>query len=204
MRYAYALLGVGFLVIIGVFFLVGREEAVAPTTNDTNTPEVGMEETAFALSSPVFENGARLPALYTCDGERFFKSPPLLISGVPEGTKSLVLTMEDPDVPKELLPSGVFDHWVLYAIPPETREIPEGAEGIGTNGANGRDSLSYAGPCPSPDYEPTEHRYIFRLYALSGTLNFIKAPTKDEVLVALEGMILAQTELTGTYKRAAQ
>jgi Raf kinase inhibitor-like YbhB/YbcL family protein len=199
MKSGFAFLGLGLIAIAAAVFFFGPKSERVPDYQDNESPS--MTESALKLTSPAFKDGAAIPAKYTCDGERF-TSPPLTIYGVPEGTKSLVLLMDDPDVPKELVPSGVFDHWVLYAIPPEMAEIPEGAQGIGTAGANGRDALSYTGPCPPTEYEPTEHRYFFRLYALSGTLNFVKAPTKDEVLQAMQGMILAEAELMGTYDRA--
>jgi hypothetical protein len=152
----------------------------------------------FSLSSSAFENGALMPSPYTCDGANV--SPPLSISGVPSEATSLVLVMDDPDVPKELKPDGVFDHWVMYGIDPKTTEIPEGAL-TGALGLNGAGEPKYTGPCPPPQYEPSEHRYFFRLYAVDMTLNFIKAPTKAEVLMATEGRVIAAAELMGRYKR---
>ncbi len=189
MKYAYALLG---LVFIGIGIAVSYLQphaAVAPPHSIMST------STTLSLTSPAFENKGSIPSKYTCDENRFL-SPPLAITGVPAGTKSLALIMDDPDVPKNLIPSGVFVHWVLYNIPPETREIPEG-ESVGTAGGNGRDELSYTGPCP-PD---REHRYFFTLYALSRTLNFGTAPTKDELEQAMQGMIIEQTQVMGTYER---
>jgi Raf kinase inhibitor-like YbhB/YbcL family protein len=191
-KYAFAILGLGCLVVLAGLFLMNQKQEYAQTKKENTMNQHGT----LMLTSSAFREGAPIPAKYTCDGERF-TSPPLSITGVPEGTQSLVLIMEDPDVPKEFIPSGIFDHWVLYAISPDTREIPEGAEGVGTAGANSRDDLSYTGPCPP---EGT-HRYFFKLYALSGVLNFIKAPTKDEVVQAIQGMILDETELMGRYER---
>lgn len=157
---------------------------------------------ALTLTSTAFENNGRIPAKYTCDGEREL-SPPLLVSGVPEGAKSLVLIMDDPDIPAAVRESHgieVFDHWTLFNIPPDTREIREGAA-IGTPGLNGASSTGYVGPCPPPQHEPREHRYIFVLYALDGLLSFDETPTKQQVLDALAPMALAKATLIGRYSR---
>ena len=152
----------------------------------------------LTLTSPAFEKDARMPPKYTCDADNV--SPPLMISGVPEGTKSLVLIMDDPDVPRQLIPSGVFDHWVLYGIPPETTDILEG--GIaGTVGLNTARKDVYTGPCPPTEYEPTEHRYFFKLHALDTMLEFTKKPTKAEVEEAIQGRIIESTELMTRYDR---
>ena len=187
LRYSYALLGVGFLVIIGAVLILNPKEL---------TPHPAM----MTLTSPVFKDTETIPTRYTCDDQRTL-SPELKIDGVPKGTQSLILVIDDPDVPKQLKPDGVFDHWVVYGIPPETTEIPEGGA-LGAVGVNGRGEAGYTGPCPPPEYEPTTHRYIFTLYATDITLNFIKAPTKAEVLAAIEGHVLETAVLTGTYDRS--
>jgi Raf kinase inhibitor-like YbhB/YbcL family protein len=140
-----------------------------------------------------------IPSRYTCDDQRDL-SPALSISGVPEGTKSLALIMDDPDVPKALKPEGVFDHWVLFNIPSETAEIPEGGS-TGVVGANGVGQSAYTGPCPPPQYEPSTHRYIFKLYALDSMLSLGAGASKAQVEAAMQGHIIAQTELMGRYKR---
>jgi len=103
-------------------------------------------------------------------------------------------------VPKALHADGVFDHWVLFNIPAETREIPEGGS-VGVAGANGAGKNAYTGPCPPPQYEPSEHRYIFKLYALDSELPLRAGATKADVEKVMEGHIVAQTELVGRYKR---
>lgn len=193
----YFVLGLGFIVIIVGALFLSREEM---PVEEENAP--GYTE-HMEITSSAFAGGQPIPAQYTCDGTRTL-SVPLSIRGVPEEAQSLVLIMDDPDIPqvfKDQRGIDAFDHWVMYSIPPETTEIPEGAI-VGAQGLNGAGNEGYTGPCPPPEYEPTEHRYIFTLYALSGTLNFIKAPTKDEVLQAMQGMILAEAELIGTYDRA--
>src|SRR4051812_48295460 len=110
------------------------------------------------LTSAAFSEGGTIPPQYSCDGAN--KHPPLSFEGVPAETKSLALTMDDPDVPKSLMPSGVFDHWVVFNIPPKTTGVSEIDESLaGTYGSNGRGNQAYTGPCP-PD---REHRYFFRL-----------------------------------------
>jgi len=157
---------------------------------------------ALTLFSSAFEHNGKIPSKYTCDGDREL-SPPLVWSGVPEGTKSLVLIMDDPDIPEVFKKSrGIdsFDHWTLFNILPETREIAEGGV-VGTAGLNSAGNNKYTGPCPPPEYEPKEHRYIFVLYALSGILQFNKLPTKQQVLEALTSHLLAKAELVGRYSR---
>ncbi len=154
------------------------------------------------LTSSAFTNGGIIPAKYTCDGDSKL-SPPLAISGVPEGTQSLALIMDDPDIPevkKKEFGIEAFDHWTLFNIPPTTREIPEGGT-IGTSGATTRGDLHYIGPCPPPEYEPQEHRYSFKLYALSAPLTLKTGATKKEVLAALAPFIITETELVGRYSR---
>jgi len=180
---------------------------------------------ALTLGSSAFENNGTIPSEYTCDGDREL-SPPLSISGAPEGTKSFVLIMDDPDIPqiaKDKHGIEVFDHWVLYNIPADTTEIPEGSP-VGQSGLTTRGAPNYTGPCPPrfarseptmqiqvgscthepppPLYEPREHRYIFYLYALSGTLDFSAPPTAAQVREALAPMLLAETKLVGRYARA--
>jgi Raf kinase inhibitor-like YbhB/YbcL family protein len=148
------------------------------------------------ISSPAFGNGEKIPSKYTCDGQNI--SPPLEISQVPAGARSLVLIMEDPDVPKNLRKDGMWDHWVVFNMPADLQHIaeavtPPGIEGTGTNGKPG-----YMGPCP-PD---REHRYFFKLFALDTvSLALDGSATKADVLRAMTDHLLAQTELMGRYER---
>ncbi|MDO8566918.1 MAG: YbhB/YbcL family Raf kinase inhibitor-like protein [bacterium] len=155
---------------------------------------------AFSLTSSAFENSGTIPAKYTCDGDKKL-SPPLLINSVPEGTKSLVLIMDDPDVPKQLRPDGVFDHWVVFNIPPDTKMIPEGGPIPGIQGVNGAGNAAYTGPCPPREYEPSEHRYVFKLYALNAQLTLPAGATKKDVLNALAPLLVGETGLVGRYSR---
>ncbi|MDP2655295.1 MAG: YbhB/YbcL family Raf kinase inhibitor-like protein [bacterium] len=154
----------------------------------------------MTLTSSAFENNGMIPAKYTCDGDRTI-SPPLEISGVSDVAKALVLIMDDPDVPKVLHADGVFDHWVVFNIPPDSKGILEGGPVPGIAGANGAGVNAYTGPCPPPQYEPSEHRYIFKLYALIEPIVLNAGATKEEVLDALAPLVLAETELVGRYSR---
>lgn len=146
------------------------------------------------LSSPAFSQGQKIPLKYTCDGEEL--SPPLEIKGVPEKTKSLVLIMDDPDVPKSVRADQMWIHWVLFNIPPETKKIEEDAAAPGMLGS-GTERMGYQGPCP-PD---REHRYFFKLYALDTVLKLREGSTKEQVEAAMHHHILASSELMGRYAR---
>lgn len=147
------------------------------------------------LSSPAFDEGKTIPSIYTCEGIGI--NPPLEISNVPEKAKSLVLIMDDPDVPPSVRPDRMFDHWVVFNMPPTTKLIkenskPPGIEGKNTSGKNG-----YFGPCP-PD---REHRYFFKLYALDTMLNLPAGSTKTQVEKAMHGHILKECHLMGRYEK---
>jgi len=152
----------------------------------------------MTITSPVFIDHTAIPSVYTCDGKSI--NPPLSFSDIPSEAKSLVLIMDDPDVPKKLLPSGVFDHWVIYNIDPKVREIAENSVPAGAaQGLNGAGQQKYYGPCP-PD---REHRYFFTLYALDAKLDFAvpETVTKQMVLGQLQGHIIEKAELVGLYNR---
>ena len=148
------------------------------------------------LTSSVFEHEAYIPKKYTCDGQNV--NPPLHIEDVPAGCKSFVLIMDDPDVPRSLRQDGMWDHWVVFNIPPETREIAEAHEPLGTHGRGTGGKAKYEGPCP-PD---KEHRYFFKLYALDTLLSLPENSTKKAVEKAIEGHVLAKAELMGRYDRS--
>jgi len=150
------------------------------------------------LTSPIFENNEKIPRKYTCDGENI--NPPLTISNIPGNTKSLVLIMDDPDVPAQVRPEQIWDHWIVFNIPPETLEIKENSN-PGIKGKGSYSHLNYGGPCPPSQYEPKEHRYFFKLYALDITLNLKEGATKKEIEDAMKEHIIEETELVGRYQR---
>ena len=182
----------------GLFLVLAVASYWAFTRSKPDTPTPRPSITTMKLTSKAFQDGGYIPSKYTCDEQSM--TPPFSISDVPQDVKSLVLLMDDPDVPKALMPSGVFDHWVLYNIPPADVEFGEN-QYQGEVGQNGAGKAAYAGPCPPTQYQPTTHRYFFKLYALDSTLTFVKPPTKTQVEAAMEGHIIATTTLMGLYDR---
>ncbi len=147
------------------------------------------------LTSSAFSHEGRIPSKYTCDGDNI--NPPLTISDVPPGARTLVLIMDDPDVPRAIRKDGMWDHWVVFNISPSVREIEEGVEPRGIHGAGTGGNEGYLGPCP-PD---REHRYFFKLYALDTELDLPKGAKKSQVEAAMKGRIMAETALMGKYER---
>jgi len=164
------------------------------------TPYSGREEgrsMSFQISTAAFPPGDAIPKKFTCDGRDV--SPPLSWTHPPGGTLSLALIMDDPDAPV-----GTWVHWVLYDLPPDTRELAEGVAkqeplpGGGRQGRNDFRKIGYGGPCPPPG---KPHRYFFKLYALDAKLNLKGSPAKADLERAMQGHILAQAELMGRYGR---
>lgn len=196
MKHAFTMLGIMTLIVtIGAFLVLSkRVDAPHNTLSNSNTPS---EQSMLTLTSPAFLDNEEIPQMYTCDGENV--SIPLTIHHVPENTKSLVLVMDDPDIPESVKQEmGIqnFDHWVIYNISPDTTTIEDGIV-IGNIGLNSLGKTEYVGPCP-PD---GEHRYQFRLYALSEILTFIHTPTLHDVEEAAKGAYIEKAELIGRYTR---
>ncbi|HYY73203.1 MAG TPA: YbhB/YbcL family Raf kinase inhibitor-like protein [Solirubrobacterales bacterium] len=145
----------------------------------------------LSLASPAFEHGGEVPARHTCDAEDL--SPALVWSGVPEGTSSLALIVDDPDAPV-----GTFTHWVAWGIDPAAEMLEEG-QSAPVEGANDFGTMGYRGPCPPPGHGP--HRYSFRLHALDAELDLERGASKADLEGALEGHALAEAELVGRYER---
>ena len=161
---------------------------------------VGAPARAIEISSPAFPPDGAIPARFTCQGADI--SPALQFTGVPKGTKSLVLVVLDPDAPDPAAPGVPFTHWLLYEIPPGTRGLSESADSQlpqGTRaGMNDWNRTRWGGPCP-----PTgRHRYVFRLYALDAALGDLHEPGRAALEAALEGHVLARAEMTGTFEKA--
>jgi Raf kinase inhibitor-like YbhB/YbcL family protein len=169
----------------------GRE----PKSGRAPVPEV--TRMAVQLTSTAFAPGQAIPARHTCDGEDL--SPPLQWSGIPDRAMSLALICDDPDAP-----AGTWAHWVLYGLPPATTELAEGVPASDTLPGGARQGINdfrragYGGPCP-PRGSP--HRYFFRLYALEAPLDLPPRASKQDLLRAMEGHVLGQGELMGTYRR---
>jgi Raf kinase inhibitor-like YbhB/YbcL family protein len=155
---------------------------------------------AIALSSPVFAHNGPIPKLYTCQGKDI--SPALTWSGLPSGTKSVALIVDDPDAPDPAAPKRVWVHWVVYNIPAAATGLPEAVSATalpaGTRqGKNDWDRTGYGGPCPPIG----RHRYFHKLYALDVVLPDLKQPTKAQLLEAMKGHILGEAEIVGTYQK---
>ncbi len=154
----------------------------------------------LTLESTAFSNQAEIPSRYTCQGEDL--APPLRWRGVPEGTRSLVLIVEDPDAPDPNAPKMTWVHWVLFNIPPDAEGLPEGvkAEDLpedAEEGLNDWKQPGYRGPCPPIG----RHRYFHKLYALDRKLVGLQRPTKAQVEAAMAAHLLAKAELVGTYQK---
>lgn len=151
----------------------------------------------LTVNSSAFREGQPIPAKYTCQGEDV--SPPLEWSVPPEGTQSLALICDDPDAPV-----GTWVHWVLYGLPPGTRNLPEHVPARETlpdgsrQGVNDFRRVGYGGPCPPPG---KAHRYYFKVYALDTSVALPPRATKAQLLQAITGHILAEGQLMGTYQR---
>ena len=146
------------------------------------------------IISSAFKEGEKIPIKYTCEG--FNWNPPLQIFDIPKQTKSLVLIVDDPDVPTDIRPDGLWVHWIVYDILPVTSFIPEHAVPPGTPGKGTNGRTAYMGPCP-PD---RQHRYFFKLYALDVFLDLPKGLDLKEIQEKMEGHILEKTELMGRYE----
>lgn len=149
------------------------------------------------VTSPAFLEGEPIPTKYTADGEDL--SPPLSWSGLPTETKSIALICDDPDAPR-----GTWVHWVLYDLPPDTVQISEGMpltselESGAKQGKNDFGNIGYGGPAP-PKGKP--HRYFFKIYALSEKVGLAPGATKENLLQAMAGKVLAEGQVMGTYQR---
>jgi Raf kinase inhibitor-like YbhB/YbcL family protein len=152
---------------------------------------------SFEVTSPAFSAGEAIPKEFTCDGPDV--SPKLSWSDPPSKTQSLALIMDDPDAPV-----GTWVHWVLYDVPADMKELPEGGpkqEQLASGARQGRNDfgkIGYGGPCPPPG---KPHRYFFKLYAIDTKLNLKSGVTKSDLERAMKGHILAQAELIGRYGR---
>jgi Raf kinase inhibitor-like YbhB/YbcL family protein len=164
-----------------------------PSTPSQPTQEASM---TLTLSSPAFAAGKSIPDKYSCKGTNV--SPALAWSGAPSNTASYAIIMEDPDAP-----SGTFVHWVIYNIPTISNGLAEAVTQTPTfddgaaQGKNGGNRQYYEGPCPPSG----THRYFFKLYALDSRLELPPGATAAQLTKAMQGHILAQGELMGTFSK---
>jgi Raf kinase inhibitor-like YbhB/YbcL family protein len=182
---AVSLLALILLAIAGCARPAVQEEPIVP------------QDTALMLTSPAFTSGGEIPVKYSCDGQSI--SLPLDWGAGPPGTAAFSLILEDPDAPVKN-----FTHWVIFNLPPDTTGLPEALPRDGTlasgalQGKNGGGGIGYIGPCPP---KGPAHHYVFNLYALDKSLDLAAGATKDQVRQAMQGHILAETILVGTYQR---
>ena len=163
----------------------------------------GGPKMAFTLTSPDFTPGGSIPARFTCEGDDV--SPALAWSGVPAGTKSLALVVDDPDAPDPKAPKTTWVHWVLYDLPPSANGLPAAVDRSSLppgarEGKNDWKRTGYGGPCPPIG----RHRYFHKLYALDVVLPDLRQPDKAALEKAMEGHVLAKAELLGTYQKAGR
>ncbi len=183
--------------IISGLFALAVEDGSIPARETNRPPEPEKQTMKLQLTSSAFSEGQAIPVLHTCQGRD--TSPPLKWSGVPANAKSLALIADDPDAPV-----GTWVHWVLYDLPPVTTELAENVErsqylpGGAKQGINDFKRLGYGGPCPPPG---KPHRYYFKLYALDRVTDLKPGATKQELLKVMEGHVLAEGQLMGTYQR---
>lgn len=142
----------------------------------------------LTVTSPAFRHNGFIPVKYTCDGDDV--NPPLNVTGIPDGAKSLVLIVDDPDAPM-----GTWDHWIVWNINPV--EVIQENSVPGTEGLNDSRTRSYTGPCPPSG----THRYFFKVYALDEKLDLKTNSRKKDVENAIKGHVLAKGEIVGLYKR---
>ena len=155
----------------------------------------------LALTSPAFAAGGDIPSHLTCEGSD--TSPPLAWTGVPAGTRSLALIVDDPDAPDPAAPKMTWVHWVLYNIPSSSTGLPQGISPnelpAGTlEGVSDFKRTGYGGPCPPIG----RHRYFHKLYALDTVLPNLKKPGKTDVEKAMKGHVVEQAVLVGTYQKS--
>ena len=156
---------------------------------------------AMSITSPVFRHESAIPQRYTCEGDDV--SPPLVFDGVPTAAASLALIVEDPDAPDPAAPKRVWVHWVMYNLPPATKELRESVRmtDLPTGARAGKNDWSkagYGGPCPPIG----RHRYFFKLYALDIVLPDLELPTKAALEKAMQGHVIEEATLMGTYHKA--
>jgi len=147
---------------------------------------------AISVTSTAFKEGKMIPQKHTCDGTNV--SPQLAWTGIPASARSIALICEDPDAP-----SGIFTHWVVFNMAPVTKGIPEGG-GLpagAREGTNDFKRLDFRGPCPPSG----THRYYFKVYAVDMMLTLREGATRSDLLSALQGHVIEQGQIMGTYKR---
>jgi len=156
----------------------------------TGIVSFAAETARIKITSSAFQEGGNVPSKFTCEGSD--TSPPLQITGIPSQAKSLVLIADDPDAP-----SGLFTHWLIWNIPPQTTSISEGNAPRGVHGTNDFGKSGYKGPCPPSG----THKYSFKVFALDRELDLHGGSKRSQLDAAMKGHVIAQGELVGRYTR---
>jgi len=166
-------------------------------TMNTHTAQPAAAQASLTLSSPSFTNGQEIPADFTCDGSN--RAFDIAIAGVPASAKSLAIIMHDPDAPDPAAPRPQgFTHWIAYNISPTTTSLRLDALPSGAHvGMNDDGKAGYMGPCPPKG----RHRYVITAYALDQSLPNLGAPKRADLLAAIKGHVIAETDLIGTYAK---
>ncbi|HEY3249967.1 MAG TPA: YbhB/YbcL family Raf kinase inhibitor-like protein [Ignavibacteria bacterium] len=194
-----------FLVFFSILITSCKKETYDNKPVNTETKQEKKSDSSDAkqkknmnikIKSAVFEEGGMIPKKYTCDGENI--SPPLSWADAPDGTKTYALICDDPDAP-----AGTWVHWVMYNMPANTKELSEAVsakkniDNGAIQGINDFRKTGYGGPCPPGG----THRYFFKIYALNTSLDLRGDVTKDQLLSAMSGHILAEGQLMGKYSK---
>jgi Raf kinase inhibitor-like YbhB/YbcL family protein len=189
------------LLIASLLLLSCRGGTPSNSSNSNNanqpvTPTPGEKRAEIKVTSKAFQESGMIPKEYTCDGANV--SPPLAWDSAPDKTKSFALIADDPDAPGK-----TWAHWVVFNLASNIRELPanvpaqDAIVGGGKQGTSDFRKVGYGGPCPPSG----AHRYYFKLYALDTELALDSSATKDQLLKAMEGHVLAQGQLMGKYQR---
>lgn len=175
--------------------------SVASSAAANRDTSMSAHTSSIQLTSTAFKQGGAIPARYTCEGDD--SSPPLAWAGAPAGTKSFALVVDDPDAPDPAKPQRVWVHWVMYNLPANVTGLAENTsrQGLPKGAALGKNDFGksvYGGPCPPIG----RHRYFFKLYALDTELTGLSSPNKADLTRAMQGHVLANAELMGTYQKS--
>jgi Raf kinase inhibitor-like YbhB/YbcL family protein len=190
------------LLLLASLLLLSCRGGTPSNSSDSNnanpsvTPTPGEKRGEIKVTSKAFQEGGMIPKEYTCDGANV--SPPLAWDSVPERTKTFALIADDPDAPGK-----TWVHWVVFNLPSNAKELSgnvaaqDALAGGGKQGTSDFRKVGYGGPCPPGG----AHRYYFKLYALDTELALDSSATKEQLLRAMEGHVLAEGQLMGKYQR---
>lgn len=179
------------IISAGVYYRLSAQRKQPIQVGKSGNVTITVSQGLMKLTSSAFSDNQDIPKIYTCDGKNI--NPPLSLAGIPPGTVSLALTVNDPDAP-----NGNWVHWTVWNINPSTKEIAEGqTPDEAVEGKTNFGKPGYGGPCPPSG----THHYIFTLYALNSSLNIGPEADEEELMKVIEGHAVGKTVLTGLYGR---